>query len=50
MSIIGARIRTPAEPEEVARARSYLALSYPEEFETPGQIALQAGLQIVDSL
>jgi zinc protease len=33
------RIRTPAADDEVARARSYLAMSYPEEFETPGEVA-----------
>lgn len=33
------RIRTPAAPAEVERSRSYLALSYAEEFETTSQIA-----------
>jgi predicted Zn-dependent peptidase len=33
------RIRTPAETADVERARSYLALSYAEEFETTGQVA-----------
>ena len=33
------RIRTPATPEEVARARSYTALGYAGEFETTSQVA-----------
>ncbi len=33
------RIRTPATPEEVARARSYAALGYVGEFETTSQVA-----------
>ncbi len=33
------RIRTPAAPEEVERARNYLALSYAENFETAGDVA-----------
>ena len=37
--IIGARIRTPATPDEVARARSYTALGYAGEFETTSQVA-----------
>jgi predicted Zn-dependent peptidase len=34
-----ARIRTPATPEEVERARNYLALGYAGDFETSGQLA-----------
>jgi zinc protease len=33
------RIRTPAPAEEVTRARNNLAMSYPEDFETPEQVA-----------
>jgi zinc protease len=32
-------IRAPARPEEIERARNYLALSYGQEFETTEQIA-----------
>lgn len=34
-----ARIRTPATPEEVERARSYAALRYAGDFETTAQVA-----------
>jgi zinc protease len=45
-----ARIRTPAAPDEISRARSYLAMSYPQEFETPGQIASQLAEKAVYGL
>jgi len=44
------RIVTPAPPDEIARARSYLAMSYPQQFETPAQIASQLAQQIVYEL
>lgn len=44
------RIRSSVSPEEVERARSYLAMSYPGEFETPGQIAGRIAERIVYGL
>jgi zinc protease len=44
------RIVTPAQEDEVARTRSYLAMSYPQQFETPGQIAAQLADQVVYEL
>jgi predicted Zn-dependent peptidase len=44
------RIRTPATPEEVERARNYLALGYAGDFETTRQIASQLVQQVVYGL
>jgi zinc protease len=44
------KIHAPAEPDEAVRARSYLALSYPEQFETPGQIAAKLAERVVYGL
>jgi predicted Zn-dependent peptidase len=45
-----ARIATPATGAEVERARSYLALSYAQEFETNSQVASKVAEQIVYGL
>jgi zinc protease len=44
------RIATPATPEEVDRARNYLALGYAEEFETNAQVATKVAEQLVYGL
>ena len=44
------RIRTPATAAEVERARNYLALRFPEEFETTRQIAGKLATQFVYGL
>ncbi len=44
------RIRTPASPEEVERARSYAALGYAGEFETTSQVARRIVEKVVHSL
>ena len=44
------RIKAPATPAEVDRARNYLALRFPEEFETTGQIAGKLATQFVYGL
>jgi predicted Zn-dependent peptidase len=45
-----ARIATPATEAEVERARNYLALGYPQEFETNAQVASKVAEQIVYGL
>jgi predicted Zn-dependent peptidase len=45
-----ARIATPASEAEVERARNYLALGYPQEFETNSQVAGKIAEQIVYGL
>jgi zinc protease len=45
-----ARIRTPATPEEAARARSYAALGYAAEFETTQQVAAHVVEKVVYDL
>jgi len=44
------RIRTPATPEEVQRARSYTALGYAAEFETTSQVARRIVEKVVYDL
>jgi len=44
------RIRTPAPPGEVERARSYTALGYAEEFETTSQVARRIVEKVVYDL
>jgi zinc protease len=44
------RIRTPATADEVERARNYLALGYPEDFESTRQIAAQLAERVVYGL
>lgn len=44
------RIRTPAAPEEVERARTYMALRLPQELETTDQLAGQLANQALQSL
>ena len=44
------RIRTPATPVEVERARNYAALSHANEFETTSQVALKVVDQVVYDL
>lgn len=39
------RIRTPAAPDEVERARNYAALGYASDFETTQQVASKLGAQ-----
>jgi len=45
-----ARMQEPPTADEAARARSYLAMSYPEQLETPGQIAAQLAELVVYGL
>jgi zinc protease len=44
------RIRTPATPEEVERARSYAALGYAGDFETTAQVARRTAERVVYDL
>jgi predicted Zn-dependent peptidase len=44
------RIRTPATPAEVERARSYAALGYAGDFETTGQVARKVAERVVYDL
>jgi len=44
------RIKTPATAVEVERARNFLALRFPEQFETTGQIASKVAAQFVYDL
>jgi predicted Zn-dependent peptidase len=44
------RIRTPAAPEEVARARNYAALGYAGDFETTGQVARRVAEKVIYDL
>jgi zinc protease len=44
------RIKTPATAVEVERARNFLALRFPEQFETTGQIASKLAAQFVYGL
>jgi predicted Zn-dependent peptidase len=44
------RIQVPASPEEVERARSYVALGYAGEFETTSQVARRIAEKVVYGL
>jgi predicted Zn-dependent peptidase len=43
-------IRAPVTDEELSRSRSFIAMSYAEEFETPGQIAGKLAEQVIYGL
>lgn len=44
------RIRTPAAPQEVERARTYMALRLPQDLETTDQLAAELANQTLQSL